>query len=292
MNELPHDISISVRHIMDLVDELVQEAECYVYNHWHRNRDTTTIRNELQAAIAKELQEARGANVNHNLVEALRFYADEQHYELLFNTGPNFDWDAERAKLAGRGFNCVGELANGDEQFVEDGSVARAAIKVAEASPEYAAHLRPETKQQEIIPESQLPKVVADLGKIQQDILSDVKLTVFNKIVSANNQSNRYEVVPVAAWEVIREAVKRSVELTAREVADPVWPYIKDLESAPVVPPHVQLSEQQIVDIASDPSTCPCNPWWIKDEVTCGEIRRAVVAFARALEKAYKDQQK
>lgn len=292
MNELPHDISISVRHIMDLVDELVQEAECYVYNHWFRNRDTTTIRNELQAAIAEELQEARGANVNHNLIEALQFYADEKHYELLSNSErvAGFDWEAERTKLAVRGFNCVGELANGDEQFAEDGSVARAAIKVAEASPEYTAHLRPETKQQEIIPASQLPEVVADLDKIQQDVLSDIKLTVFNKITSANNQSNRYEVVPVAAWEVIREAVRRSVEITAREVADPVWPYVKDIESAPVVPPQVQLSNQQIIDIASDPSTCPCNPRWIKDDVTYGEIRQAVIAFARALEKAYKGQ--
>lgn len=90
------------------------------------------------------------------------------------------------------------------------------------------------------------PKQVADLEKIQRDVLGDVRLTLFGKITEANLQHNSFDLIPDAAWEVIREAVKRAINLTAREVADPVWPYAKD--ATPVAAPA--LTEEQVRVIA------------------------------------------
>lgn len=68
-------------------------------------------------------------------------------------------------------------------------------------------------------------EAVADLAKIERDVLNDVRLTLFEKVNDANRHLRHFDLVPGAAWVVITEAVRRAIKITAREVADPVWPY-------------------------------------------------------------------
>lgn len=44
------------------------------------------------------------------------------------------------------------------------------------------------------------------------------------------------------------------------------------------------MTDDEIRKIAGDPTTCPCNPWWLKEHVVCGDVQKAVIAFARAIE--------
>jgi hypothetical protein len=67
--------------------------------------------------------------------EALEFYANGNHQTTLTNIPrrAGFDWDDERRKLNEAGFFMTCENSNGSEDFVEDGSVAAAALAVAPA---------------------------------------------------------------------------------------------------------------------------------------------------------------
>ena len=48
----------------------------------------------------------------------------------------------------------------------------------------------------------------------------------------------------------------------------------------------VRMSEAEIIDIAKNPMTAPCSPWWLKDDVVLGDVRNAAILFARAVEQA------
>ena len=54
--------------------------------------------------------------------------------------------------------------------------------------------------------------------------------------------------------------------------------------------PDLELTDAQIFDIAADPATCPAPPWWHRDEVAAGDVRKAVLAFARAIIRASRGQ--
>jgi hypothetical protein len=68
------------------------------------------------------------------VLAALRFYADGDNRVLLtgFKNGKRIDWKQERANLESRGFTMNCELYDGSEDFIEDGSVAAAALTALE----------------------------------------------------------------------------------------------------------------------------------------------------------------
>lgn len=48
----------------------------------------------------------------------------------------------------------------------------------------------------------------------------------------------------------------------------------------------LSLSDEKILEIASNPMVTPCSPWWLKDDVKAGDVQNATIAFARAVLKA------
>lgn len=76
--------------------------------------------------------------------------------------------------------------------------------------------------------------------------------------------------------------------------ADATWHVVGPLvlaaapKAAPA--PDLELTDAQIFDIAADPATCPAPPWWHRDEVAVGDVRKAVLAFARAIIRASRGQ--
>lgn len=50
-------------------------------------------------------------------------------------------------------------------------------------------------------------------------------------------------------------------------------------ESEPVKVP----SDEDILEIAKNPISCPCSPWWLKHGVKTGDVRQAAIVFARSL---------
>lgn len=42
-------------------------------------------------------------------------------------------------------------------------------------------------------------------------------------------------------------------------------------------------SDEDILEIAKNPISCPCSPWWLKDGVKIGDVRQAAIMFAHAL---------
>lgn len=57
--------------------------------------------------------------------------------------------------------------------------------------------------------------------------------------------------------------------------------------SQPSAPERVALTDEQIMEIAKNPMTCPCSPWWLKGDVMLSDIRTAAKVFARAVERAH-----
>lgn len=45
----------------------------------------------------------------------------------------------------------------------------------------------------------------------------------------------------------------------------------------------MKLTDQQILEIASDPATCPVMLWQLEDSVRVGDIQKSVLRFARAV---------
>ena len=52
-------------------------------------------------------------------------------------------------------------------------------------------------------------------------------------------------------------------------------------------PARVPLTDEQIIEVAKNPMTTPCSPWWLKDDVVLGDVRNAALVFARAIERAH-----
>lgn len=44
-----------------------------------------------------------------------------------------------------------------------------------------------------------------------------------------------------------------------------------------------ELTDKQILEIASNPICSPCSPWWLKDDVLLGDVQQAALIFARAI---------
>jgi hypothetical protein len=72
---------------------------------------------------------------------------------------------------------------------------------------------------------------MADLLKIKRAVMGDILLTQFNRVKMANVHPDRHDLTPAAAADVIEVAINRAVDMTAREVAEPVWPYALDVET-------------------------------------------------------------
>lgn len=58
------------------------------------------------------------------------------------------------------------------------------------------------------------------------------------------------------------------------------------LTAAPTGHRSLALSDEKILEIASNPMVTPCSPWWLKDDVMAGDAQNAAIAFARAVLKA------
>ena len=79
--------------------------------------------------------------------------------------------------------------------------------------------------------------------------------------------------------------------------------YIADIDSLPVgtklyahpAQPASQeakapeLTDAELLKIASDPNNSPCSPFWLKDELLLSELRAAALKYARAVLAAQKE---
>jgi hypothetical protein len=83
-----------------------------------------------QPAAAPVSEQAVPKEFVDEALRALEWYAGGNHEVSLRG---RMDWPAERKKLEDRGFHTVTEYPNGEEVFVEDGSVAQTAIDKLEA---------------------------------------------------------------------------------------------------------------------------------------------------------------
>ena len=72
----------------------------------------------------------------------------------------------------------------------------------------------------------------------------------------------------------------------AMNEAERVWRSMW-LASSPTQPRLRPLTDEQIMEIAKNPMTAPCSPWWLKDDVVLNDIRTAAKRFARAIEAAH-----
>ena len=45
----------------------------------------------------------------------------------------------------------------------------------------------------------------------------------------------------------------------------------------------IPFTDEELLEIASDPATTPVSPWWLKDDQKVGPVREAVLRFARAV---------
>ena len=77
---------------------------------------------------------------------------------------------------------------------------------------------------------------VADLTKIEKHCISNAGLCCFGAIKNAyrlfHTQGKTEKDFDECAWEAMVKAVKYAVDLTAREVRDPVWPYVAEDQPA------------------------------------------------------------
>lgn len=65
-----------------------------------------------------------------------------------------------------------------------------------------------------------------NLAKLENDIVFEMLFgEPFSSIRTAGQNSNSCELVPPAAEKALRTAVHVAVTRTAREIAEPVWPY-------------------------------------------------------------------
>jgi hypothetical protein len=75
-----------------------------------------------------------------------------------------------------------------------------------------------------------------DMAKIEQDCLNFAALSCLGSIKQAyrlfHAQGKTEEDFDRCAWDAMAKAVKRAVDLTAREVRDPVWPYAAPVQQA------------------------------------------------------------
>lgn len=62
-----------------------------------------------------------------------------------------------------------------------------------------------------------------------------------------------------------------------------VWQARAALQSPAVQGEPVGITDADILAIAGRVESCPVPPWWLKDDVAVGDVRAAVLRFARAL---------
>lgn len=58
---------------------------------------------------------------------------------------------------------------------------------------------------------------------------------------------------------------------------------LADLETPAVQGEAAAITDADILAIAGRVESCPVSPWWLKDDVAIGDVRAAVLRFARAL---------
>jgi hypothetical protein len=82
------------------------------------------------------------------------------------------------------------------------------------------------------------------------------------------------------------DPIPDSIEVTNLQTGETVS-FVRAAAAFAAAPPAVAqqaaLTDERILQIAMDQETCPVHPWWLKDDVIVGDIRQAVIAFARAL---------
>ena len=54
---------------------------------------------------------------------------------------------------------------------------------------------------------------------------------------------------------------------------------------------ELDMSDEEVFKIASGVDTCPVHPFWLKDDITLGSVRGAVLRFARAIEAEVRSKQ-
>lgn len=69
-------------------------------------------------------------------------------------------------------------------------------------------------------------------------------------------------------------------------VTIPLYTAELQLDAAPAAHGPQFLSDEKILEIASNPMVTPCSPWWLKNDVKAGDVQNSAIAFARAVLKA------
>lgn len=89
-----------------------------------------------------------------------------------------------------------------------------------------------------------------------------------------------YQIWKLALEQLEEAAGEKLGEVYALACAEAIRAALSRAEAAPQA---ATPSDDEIVKIASEPATAPVSPAWLKGDVLGGDVRKAVIRFARAV---------